>query len=74
MIKLEDIKVGAKVKHITHKNSSYAISDVNSRTKVNGNWIHTICYVPNYDSAYTRFIRDINDFMSNFELIKENSK
>lgn len=37
MIKLEDIKVGAKVKHISHKDSSYVISDVNSRTKVNGN-------------------------------------
>lgn len=55
MIKLEDIKVSVKVKHITHKDSSYVISDVNSRTKVNGNWIHTICYVPNYNSAYTRF-------------------
>lgn len=74
MIKLEDIKVGAKVKHITHKDSSYVISDVNSRTKVNGNWVHTICYVPNYNSTYTRFIRDINDFMSNFELIKEDNK
>lgn len=73
MIKLEDIKVGAKVKHITHKDSSYVISDVNSRAKVNGNWVHTICYVSNYDSAYT-LIRDINDFMSNFELIKENNK
>lgn len=71
MIKLEDIKVGAKVKHISHKDSSYVISDVNSRTKVNGNQVHTICYVPNYNSAYTRFIRDINDFMSNFEIIKK---
>ena len=71
MIKLEDIKVGAKVKHIAHKDSFYVISDVNSRAKVNGNWIHTICYVSNYNSAYTRFIRDIDDFMSNFELIKE---
>ena len=71
MIKLEDIKIGAKVKHIADKNSSYMISDINSRTKVNNNWIHTICYVPNNNSPYTRFIRDINDFMSNFELIKE---
>lgn len=71
MIKLEDIKIGAKVKRITDKNLSYVISDINSRTKINGNWIHTICYVPNYDSAYTRFIRDIDDFMSNFELIKK---
>ena len=71
MIKLEDIKVGAKVKHIADKELSYVISDINSRTKVNGNWIHTICYVPNYNSSYTRFARDINDFMFNFELIKE---
>lgn len=71
MIKLEDIKIGTKVKHIAHKDSSYVISDVNSRTNVNGKWIHTICYVPNYNSAYTRFVRDIDDFMFNFELIKE---
>ena len=71
MIKLEDIKIGAKVKRITDKNLSYVISDINSRTKINGNRIHTICSVPNYDSAYTRFIRDIDDFMSNFELIKK---
>lgn len=37
MIKLEDIKVGAKVKLITHKDSSYVISDINSRIKVNDN-------------------------------------
>lgn len=26
---------------------------------------------PNYESPYTRFIRNIDDFMSNFELIKQ---
>lgn len=71
MIKLEDIKIGAKVKHITHKDSSYTITDTNCRSKVNGIWHHVICYSPNYTSAYTRFARDIDDFISNFELIKE---
>lgn len=71
MIKLEDIKVGAKVKHITHKDSSYTITDTNCRAKVNGVWHHVICYAPNYTSSYTKFVRDIDDFMSNFELIKE---
>lgn len=74
MIKLENIKVGVKVKHIAHKESSYVISDINSRAKINGNWIHTICYIPNYNSPYTRFVRTIDDFMSNFEIIKEDSK
>ena len=70
MIKFEDIKVGTKVKRFSHQ-ESYVISDVNSRTKINDNWVHTICYIPNFESSYTRFVRDIDDFMSNFELIEE---
>lgn len=71
MIKLEDIKVGAKVKHIAHKDSSYTITDTNCRAKVNNKWHNVICYSPNYTSSYTRFIRDIDDFMYNFKLIEE---
>ena len=71
MIKLEDIKIGAKVKHISHTNSSYVITDINCKAKFNGNWQHCICYAPEYNTIYTRFIRTIDDFMSNFELIKD---
>ena len=71
MIKLEDIKVGAKVKHIGDKNSLYIITDTCAIAKFNGKWQHCICYAPEYNNNYTRFIRDVDDFMYNFELIKE---
>lgn len=70
MIKLEDIKVGAIVNHVIHNKQTYVITDTNSRAKINGVWHNVICYSPNYANAYTRFSRDINDFMNSFELVK----
>ena len=71
MIKLEDIKIGAKVKHINDENSLYVITDTCALAKINNNSQHCICYAPKYNVVYTRFIRDINDFMYNFELVKQ---
>ena len=71
MIKLEDIKIGAKVKHITYKDSKYVITDTFARVKINGDWKNCICYVSENDNEVTRFIRLIDDFMNYFELRKD---
>lgn len=70
MIKIEDIKIGAIVKHISYKDNTYTITDTACHTKINNVCYHCIAYSPNYESPYTRFIRNIDDFMSNFELVK----
>lgn len=71
MIKPEDIRIGAKVKHNAYKDSTYTITDIICRIETNNTCHHVICYSPNYTSAYIRFALDIDDFMSNFELVKE---
>lgn len=71
MIKLEDIKVGAKVYHIGDSDKTYTIKDITARMKVTNTWYHCISYAPNYNNTYTLFVRTVDDFMSNFELVKE---
>lgn len=70
MLKLEDIKVGAEVYRRGNSNKTYIIKDIKARMKVTGVWYHCISYAPNYDNPYTLFVRTVDDFMSNFELVK----
>lgn len=70
MLKPEDIKVGAEVYNKDNSNKTYIIKDIIARMKVKGVWYDCISYAPNYDNPYTLFVRTVNDFMSNFELVK----
>ena len=69
MIKLEDIKVGVVVRKHNYKTTTYTITDVNSKIIINDKAYRSICYVPNDDNNYTRFTRDIDSFLSNFEIV-----
>ena len=71
MIKIDDIKVGAKVVHINNINNEYVIVENNARTIIKDEIINCICYRPLCDNKYNLFVREINDFMNNFELIKD---
>ena len=69
MIKLEDIKIGVVVRKHNYKTTTYTITDVNSKIIINDKAYRSICYAPNDDNNYTRFARDIDSFLSNFEIV-----
>lgn len=69
MIKLENIKVGVVVCRPNCKAATFTITDINSKIMINGTTYNSICYTPNYTSSYTRFARDIDSFMSTFEIV-----
>lgn len=71
IIKLENIKIGVKIrKQYNSKCMTYTITDVNCRAVTNGNGYYCICFTPDYESSYTRFATDIDTFMSNYEIVK----
>ena len=69
MIKFEDIKVGVVVRKPNYRATTYTITDINSKIIINDKAYRSICYVPNDDNNYTRFTRDIDSFLSNFEIV-----
>lgn len=70
MIKFEDIKVGAIVKKRNYI-ETYTITDVNGRIIIDNKSYPCICYVPNGTNDCTRFARDINSFITTFDLVRQ---
>ena len=54
---------------ITDDSIKNTITDVNSKIIINDKAYRSICYTPNDDNNYTRFARDIDSFLSNFEIV-----
>lgn len=69
MIKFEDIKVGAIVKKRNYI-ETYTITDVNGRIILDNKSCPCICYIPNGTDNCTRFARDINSFITTFDLVR----
>lgn len=69
MIKFEDIKVGAIVKKRNYI-ETYTITDVNSKMILDNKAYSCICYISNGTNNYTRFARDINSFITTFDLVR----
>lgn len=68
MIQSSELKVGAKV---AYKGKEYTIKETNARVRIFGYWLDCIIYAPNYENDYNLFVRDSNDFMEHFEIVKE---
>ena len=69
MVKFEDIKVGAVVKKHNYI-ETYTITDINSKMILDNKSYSCICYVSNGANNYTRFARDINSFITTFDLVR----
>lgn len=67
MIKPTELKVGAIVKY---KGKEYTIKEINAKVKTRNYWCNCIIYAPNYKNDCNLFVRNINDFMNSFELVK----